>query len=67
MLPPQIHYIKCTKKNLAATLGGPASVSNLYKIQFNVVRGSVTIVRLIATLVSASESSTPEPTTPEGT
>ena len=58
---------KCTKKNLAATLGGPASVSNLYKIQFNVVRGSVTIVKLIATLVSASESSTPEPTTPEGT
>ena len=58
---------KCSKKNLAATLGGPASVSNLYKIQFNVVRGSVTILKLTATLVSASESSTHEPTTPEGT
>ena len=66
---------KCSKKSIAATLGGPASVSNIYRIQINVARGSVTVVKLVATLVVPAQSTTPasegtsgpEGTGPEGT
>ena len=54
---------KCSKKSIGATLGGPASESNLYRIQINVARGSVTVVRMAATLVCPTESTTTPPET----
>ena len=42
---------KCTRKSMQATLGGPASVSNVYRIHMQVARGSVKVVKLAATLV----------------
>ena len=56
---------KCSKKSIGATLGGPASVSNIYKIQINVARGSVTVVKLVATLVGPAQSTTPSSSIPE--
>ena len=58
---------KCSKKSITATLGGPASDSNIYRIQINVARGSVTVVKLVATLVGPAQSTTPgaEGTGPE--
>ena len=58
---------KCSKKSISATLGGPASDSNIYRIQINVARGSVTVVKLVATLVGPAQSTTPgaEGTGPE--
>ena len=51
---------KCSKKSIRAHLEGPDSnIGALYRIQMNVARGSVTVVRLSATFTGPSESTTP--------
>ena len=47
---------KCTRKSIEATLGGPASVSNIYRIHMQVARGSVKVVKLTATLVGPAQA-----------
>ena len=56
---------KCSKKSIGATLGGTASVSNVYKIQMKVNRGTITIVKLTATLVVPAEATSQETGAPE--
>ena len=49
---------KCSGKSMKVTLGGPASVANIYRIQMNVAKGSVNIVKLSATLVGKAQNTT---------
>ena len=60
---------KCSKKSIGATLGGPASVSNLYVIRMKVTKGLVSILKLSATIVAPCQCQQTTQTTglPEAT
>ena len=58
---------KCSKKSLGATLGGTASVSNVYQIRMKVTKGLVSLLKLTATLVAPCQQTTQMTGLPEGT